>query len=117
VTIVAPARAVLDSLVDEIPVMSLWGLCPQQDWRPVDRPRRSRPTGESSGPLQGDVGQARGGPSYTSTRSAWDAHAVDDRRLDEIDVALRFLELLMLNPRRVLSSELIYDRVWAMTSR
>ena len=43
-----------------------------------------------------------------------DAHAV---RVGETSIELtrteyQLLELLMLNPRRVLSSELIYDRVW-----
>jgi two-component system response regulator MprA len=43
-----------------------------------------------------------------------DAHAA---RVDGTDVELtrteyQLLELLMLNPRRVLTSELIYDRVW-----
>ncbi|MFL5823227.1 MAG: response regulator transcription factor [Solirubrobacteraceae bacterium] len=43
-----------------------------------------------------------------------DAHAarVDGRQVDLTRTEYQLLELLMLNPRRVLSSELIYDRVW-----
>jgi two-component system response regulator MprA len=43
-----------------------------------------------------------------------DAHAarVDDRQIDLTRTEYQLLELLMLNPRRVLTSELIYDRVW-----
>jgi two-component system response regulator MprA len=43
-----------------------------------------------------------------------DAHAarVGDRQFDLTRTEFQLLELLMLNPRRVLSSELIYDRVW-----
>jgi two-component system response regulator MprA len=43
-----------------------------------------------------------------------DAHAarVGDRQIDLTRTEFQLLELLMLNPRRVLSSELIYDRVW-----
>ncbi|HEY1522438.1 MAG TPA: response regulator transcription factor [Solirubrobacteraceae bacterium] len=44
-----------------------------------------------------------------------DAHAarVGDRQIDLTRTEFQLLELLMLNPRRVLSSELIYDRVWS----
>jgi two-component system response regulator MprA len=43
-----------------------------------------------------------------------DAHAarVGGRQIDLTRTEFQLLELLMLNPRRVLSSELIYDRVW-----
>ncbi len=43
-----------------------------------------------------------------------DAHAarVGDRTVDLTRTEFQLLELFMLNPRRVLSSELIYDRVW-----
>ena len=43
-----------------------------------------------------------------------DAHAarMADRQIDLTRTEFQLLELLMLNPRRVLSSELIYDRVW-----
>ena len=43
-----------------------------------------------------------------------DAHAarVGDRQVDLTRTEFQLLELLMLNPRRVLTSELIYDRVW-----
>jgi two-component system, OmpR family, response regulator MprA len=43
-----------------------------------------------------------------------DAHAarIDGRQIDLTRTEFQLLELLMLNPRRVLSSELIYDRVW-----
>jgi two-component system response regulator MprA len=43
-----------------------------------------------------------------------DAHAarVGDRQIDLTRTEFQLLELLMLNPRRVLSSDLIYDRVW-----
>jgi two-component system sensor histidine kinase MprB len=43
-----------------------------------------------------------------------DAHAarIGDRQIDLTRTEFQLLELLMLNPRRVLSSELIYDRVW-----
>jgi two-component system response regulator MprA len=43
-----------------------------------------------------------------------DAHAVRvaEREIDLTRTEFQLLELLMLNPRRVLSSELIYDRVW-----
>jgi two-component system response regulator MprA len=43
-----------------------------------------------------------------------DAHAarVGERQIDLTRTEFQLLELLMLNPRRVLSSELIYDRVW-----
>jgi two-component system, OmpR family, response regulator MprA len=43
-----------------------------------------------------------------------DAHAakVGERTVDLTRTEYQLLELLMLNPRRVLSSELIYDRVW-----
>lgn len=43
-----------------------------------------------------------------------DAHAarIDGRQVDLTRTEYQLLELLMLNPRRVLSSELIYDRVW-----
>ncbi len=43
-----------------------------------------------------------------------DAHAarVADQQIDLTRTEFQLLELLMLNPRRVLSSELIYDRVW-----
>jgi two-component system response regulator MprA len=43
-----------------------------------------------------------------------DAHAarVDGREIELTRTEYQLLELLMLNPRRVLSSELIYDRVW-----
>ena len=43
-----------------------------------------------------------------------DAHAarIGDRSIDLTRTEYQLLELLMLNPRRVLSSELIYDRVW-----
>ncbi|MBV9916420.1 MAG: response regulator transcription factor [Solirubrobacterales bacterium] len=43
-----------------------------------------------------------------------DAHAarVGGREVDLTRTEYQLLELLMLNPRRVLSSELIYDRVW-----
>ncbi len=43
-----------------------------------------------------------------------DAHAakVDDRVVDLTRTEYQLLELLMLNPRRVLTSELIYDRIW-----
>ena len=43
-----------------------------------------------------------------------DAHAarVGDRQIDLTRTEFQLLELLMINPRRVLTSELIYDRVW-----
>ncbi len=43
-----------------------------------------------------------------------DAHAarVGDRQIDLTRTEFQLLELLMLNPRRVLTSDLIYDRVW-----
>ncbi|MBV9544262.1 MAG: response regulator transcription factor [Chloroflexi bacterium] len=43
-----------------------------------------------------------------------DAHAarIGDRTVDLTRTEYQLLELLMLNPRRVLSAELIYDRVW-----
>ena len=43
-----------------------------------------------------------------------DAHAVriDEREVELTRTEFQLLELLMLNPRRVLSSELIYDRIW-----
>jgi two-component system, OmpR family, response regulator MprA len=43
-----------------------------------------------------------------------DAHAarIDGREVDLTRTEYQLLELFMLNPRRVLSSELIYDRVW-----
>jgi two-component system response regulator MprA len=43
-----------------------------------------------------------------------DAHAVriGDRQEQLTRTEYQLLELLMLNPRRVLSSELIYDRIW-----
>jgi two-component system response regulator MprA len=43
-----------------------------------------------------------------------DAHAVrvGEREVELTRTEFQLLELLMLNPRRVLSSELIYDRVW-----
>jgi two-component system, OmpR family, response regulator MprA len=43
-----------------------------------------------------------------------DAHAasIGDRPVDLTRTEYQLLELLMLNPRRVLSSELIYDRIW-----
>ena len=43
-----------------------------------------------------------------------DAHAVrvGERAVDLTRTEFQLLELLMLNPRRVLSPELIYDRVW-----
>jgi two-component system response regulator MprA len=43
-----------------------------------------------------------------------DAHLVrvDGRQVDLTRTEFQLLELFMLNPRRVLSPELIYDRVW-----
>jgi two-component system response regulator MprA len=43
-----------------------------------------------------------------------DAHAahIDGRNIELTRTEYQLLELLMLNPRRVLSTELIYDRVW-----
>lgn len=43
-----------------------------------------------------------------------DAHAarVNEREIELTRTEYQLLELFMLNPRRVLSSELIYDRVW-----
>jgi two-component system, OmpR family, response regulator MprA len=43
-----------------------------------------------------------------------DAHAarIDEREIELTRTEYQLLELFMLNPRRVLSSELIYDRVW-----
>jgi two-component system response regulator MprA len=43
-----------------------------------------------------------------------DAHAVrvGEREVELTRTEFQLLELLMLNPRRVLSSDLIYDRVW-----
>lgn len=43
-----------------------------------------------------------------------DAHAarVDGREVELTRTEFQLLELFMLNPRRVLTSELIYDRVW-----
>ncbi|HEY0517128.1 MAG TPA: response regulator transcription factor [Solirubrobacteraceae bacterium] len=43
-----------------------------------------------------------------------DAHAarIREREIDLTRTEYQLLELLMLNPKRVLSSELIYDRVW-----
>jgi two-component system response regulator MprA len=43
-----------------------------------------------------------------------DAHAakIGERTIDLTRTEYQLLELFMLNPRRVLSSELIYDRVW-----
>jgi two-component system response regulator MprA len=43
-----------------------------------------------------------------------DAHAarIGDRPVELTRTEYQLLELLMLNPKRVLSSELIYDRVW-----
>jgi two-component system response regulator MprA len=43
-----------------------------------------------------------------------DAHAarIGERAIELTRTEFQLLELLMLNPRRVLSSDLIYDRVW-----
>ena len=43
-----------------------------------------------------------------------DAHAarIGERSIELTRTEYQLLELLMLNPRRVLSSELIYDRIW-----
>jgi two-component system response regulator MprA len=43
-----------------------------------------------------------------------DAHAarIGDRQVDLTRTEYQLLELLMLNPRRVLTGELIYDRIW-----
>ncbi|MGA2010819.1 MAG: response regulator transcription factor [Solirubrobacteraceae bacterium] len=43
-----------------------------------------------------------------------DAHGarIGDRLVDLTRTEYQLLELLMLNPRRVLSTELIYDRIW-----
>ena len=43
-----------------------------------------------------------------------DAHAahLDGRTIELTRTEYQLLELLMLNPRRVLTSDLIYDRVW-----
>jgi two-component system, OmpR family, response regulator MprA len=43
-----------------------------------------------------------------------DAHAarIGDREIELTRTEYQLLELFMINPRRVLSSELIYDRVW-----
>src|SRR5579862_1591004 len=43
-----------------------------------------------------------------------DAHAarIGERTIELTRTEFQLLELLMLNPRRVLSSELIYDRIW-----
>jgi two-component system, OmpR family, response regulator MprA len=43
-----------------------------------------------------------------------DAHAarIDGREVDLTRTEFQLLELFLLNPRRVLTSELIYDRVW-----
>jgi two-component system, OmpR family, response regulator MprA len=43
-----------------------------------------------------------------------DAHAarIGDRSVELTRTEYQLLELLMLNPRRVLTSELIYDRIW-----
>src|SRR5947209_4692625 len=43
-----------------------------------------------------------------------DAHAarIGEREIELTRTEYQLLELVMLNPRRVLSSELIYDRVW-----
>jgi two-component system response regulator MprA len=43
-----------------------------------------------------------------------DAHGarIGDRLIDLTRTEYQLLELLMLNPRRVLSTELIYDRIW-----
>ena len=43
-----------------------------------------------------------------------DAHGarIGDREVELTRTEFQLLELLMLNPRRVLSSELIYDRIW-----
>ena len=43
-----------------------------------------------------------------------DAHAarIGERQIELTRTEYQLLELLMLNPRRVLTSELIYDRVW-----
>jgi two-component system response regulator MprA len=43
-----------------------------------------------------------------------DAHGarIGDRTVDLTRTEYQLLELLMLNPRRVLSTELIYDRIW-----
>src|SRR4029077_17554872 len=43
-----------------------------------------------------------------------DAHAarIGDRQIELTRTEYQLLELFMLNPRRVLTSELIYDRVW-----
>ncbi len=43
-----------------------------------------------------------------------DAHAarIGERLIDLTRTEYQLLELLMLNPRRVLTSELIYDRIW-----
>ena len=43
-----------------------------------------------------------------------DAHAarIGDRSIELTRTEYQLLELLMLNPRRVLTSELIYDRIW-----
>jgi two-component system response regulator MprA len=37
---------------------------------------------------------------------------VGEREVELTRTEFQLLELLMLNPRRVLSSDLIYDRVW-----
>jgi two-component system response regulator MprA len=43
-----------------------------------------------------------------------DAHAarIGEREIELTRTEYQLLELFMLNPRRVLSSDLIYDRVW-----
>ena len=40
------------------------------------------------------------------------ARRIGEREVELTRTEYQLLELLMLNPRRVLTSELIYDRVW-----
>ncbi|MBV9817475.1 MAG: response regulator transcription factor [Solirubrobacterales bacterium] len=62
----------------------------------------------------GGAGDVDGGLSFAQLRLDPARHGVDvDGRLVELTrTEYQLLELLMLNPRRVLSHSLIYDRVW-----
>ena len=44
------------------------------------------------------------------------ASAMEDRDIQLTRTEYQLLELFMINPRRVLTADLIYDRVWGTTS-
>jgi two-component system response regulator MprA len=52
--------------------------------------------------------------SFANLHLDADAHAarIGDRQIELTRTEFQLLELLMLNPRRVLPAELIYDRIW-----